>query len=139
MVVVDSDLIIKYLRKKPRFAEDYLNNLFDNNERLKTTIFNYAELFEGAYLTNNVPKNLRYVKEFLAKFEILPFQLIDADLFSQIHAQLLRSGTPVGDVDVLIASIVINQGETLVTQNIKHFGKISRLKIRDWGKNSTKI
>ena len=132
MVVIDSDLIIKYLRKKPIFAVKYLNKLLDNEERLKTTIFNYAELLEGAYLTNNVPKNLRFIKEFLLKFEILPFQLPDANLFSQIHAQLLKNGTPVGDMDVLIACIVLNQNETLVTRNIKHFSKIPLLKIKDW-------
>ena len=137
MVVIDSDLIIKYLRKKPKYAVEYLNELFDKEERLKTTIFNYAELLEGAYLTNNVPKNLRYIKEFLAKFEILSFQLLDANLFSQIHAQLLKSGTPVGDMDVLIASIVLNKGETLITRNTKHFSKIPRLKIKDWSQNST--
>jgi tRNA(fMet)-specific endonuclease VapC len=135
MVVIDSDLIIKYLRKKPKFTVDYLNKLFDNEERLKTTIFNYAELLEGAYLTNNVPKNLRYIKDFLAKFEILPFQTQDADLFSQIHAQLLKSGTPVGDMDVLIACIVLNRGETLVTRNTKHFSRIPMLKIQDWSEN----
>ena len=137
MVVIDSDLIIKYLRKKPKYAVEYLNELFDKEERLKTTIFNYAELLEGAYLTNNVPKNLRYIKDFLAKFEILSFQLLDANLFSQIHAQLLKSGNPVGDMDVLIASIVLNQGETLITRNTKHFGKIPLLKIKDWGQNSS--
>ena len=132
MVVIDSDLIIKYLRKKPEFAVDFLNNLFENENKLKTTIFNYAELLEGAYLTKNVPKNLRYIKEFLSKFEILSFDIQDADLFSQIHAQLLKSGTPVGDMDVLIASIVLNQGETLVTRNLKHFSKIPMLKVLDW-------
>ena len=137
MVVIDSDLIIKYLRKKPKYAVEYLNNLFDKEERLKTTIFNYAELLEGAYLTNNVPKNLRYIEDFLAKFEILSFQLPDANLFSQIHAQLLKSGNPVGDMDVLIASIVLNQGETLITRNTKHFSKIPLLKIKDWSQNSS--
>jgi len=139
MVIIDSDLIIGYLRKKPKFTVKYLNKLLDNEESLKTTIFNYAELLEGAYLTNNVPKNLRYIKEFLGKFEILPFQLSDADLFSQIHAQLLKNGTPVGDMDVLIASIVLNQNETLITGNIKHFSKIPLLKIKDWTKNSSEV
>jgi len=139
MVVIDSDLIIKYLRKKPIFAVEYLNKLLNNEERLKTTIFNYAELLEGAYLTKNVPKNLRYIKEFLSKFEILSFRLPDADLFSQIHAQLLKNGTPVGDLDVLIASIVLNHDETLITRNIKHFSRISMLKIKDWGQKSSDI
>ncbi len=134
MVVIDSDLIISYLRKKPKFTVKYLNELLDSEESLKTTIFNYAELLEGAYLTNNVPKNLRYIKEFLENFEILSFQLPDASLFSQIHPQLLKDGTPVGDMDVLIASIVLNNNETLVTRNIKHFSKIPLLKIKDWTK-----
>lgn len=93
-----------------------------------------TELLEGAYLTNNVPKNLRYIKEFLLKFEILTFQLADANLFSQIHAQLIKNGTPVGDMDVLIASIVLNQNETLITRNTKHFSKIPLLKFIDWTK-----
>lgn len=132
MVVLDSDLIIKYLRKKPKYAVEYLDDLFDSGEIMRTTIFNYAELIEGAYLAKNVLKNLRIVKDFLLKFDILHFRTQDAEKFSQVHAQLIKNGTLIGDMNVLIASIVLNHDETLITRNIKHFSMIPLLKIINW-------
>ncbi len=132
MVVIDSDLIIKYLRGKPQIAIDFMDNLFESNEKMNTTIFNYAEIIEGAYLTKNVSKNLRYAEKFLEKFEILPFQMTDAQLFAQIRAQLGKSGNIIGDFDVLIAAIAMNRNETLISRNVKHFSRIPMLKFLSW-------
>jgi predicted nucleic acid-binding protein len=50
MPIIDTDLMINYLRKKPE-AVQLILSLIKENETLKTTIFNVGELYKGAYLS----------------------------------------------------------------------------------------
>jgi predicted nucleic acid-binding protein len=61
MVVLDTDVLIYYLRGK---NESYLKikSLKKKEEPLNTTIFNVAELFKGCYSMKNVAKGLIKVK-----------------------------------------------------------------------------
>jgi tRNA(fMet)-specific endonuclease VapC len=39
---------------------------------------------------------------------------------------------PIGESDLLIASIVLANKQVLITRNKKHFERISGLKVEDW-------
>ena len=41
-------------------------------------------------------------------------------------------GEKIGDMDELIASIVIGQDETFLPRNIQHFERIKHLKLINW-------
>jgi tRNA(fMet)-specific endonuclease VapC len=41
---------------------------------------------------------------------------------------------PIDDIDILIAGIAIANHLIIVTNNIRDFGKIENLEIRDWSK-----
>jgi tRNA(fMet)-specific endonuclease VapC len=51
---------------------------------------------------------------------------------TQIYADLRRKGTPVDDIDLLIAGVAIANNLVLITHNQKHFGKIKGLELEDW-------
>ena len=44
----------------------------------------------------------------------------------------LLKGTPLADADIIIASIAIEEGLTLVTGNVRHYGRIEGLVIENW-------
>jgi tRNA(fMet)-specific endonuclease VapC len=52
--------------------------------------------------------------------------------YARIRSQLERSGRPIGNMDLLIASHAVSQGSTLVTNNIKQFSIVSGLKVEVW-------
>lgn len=141
MVFVDSDLIIGALRKnsndKNIQARLVLKELFAKPP-VKITIFNHGELFEGTYLTSNVAKSQRIMAIFLKKFEIVPFLLENSLIFARISAELQKKGKFIGDLDILIASIVIGNNDVLYTHNIDHFKRVPDLKIIDWMEIKTK-
>ena len=56
----------------------------------------------------------------------------DAIAYGQISAELRAKGEPIGIIDELIASIAINQEDTLITRNIRHYEKIPRVKLQNW-------
>ncbi|MHA1720645.1 MAG: type II toxin-antitoxin system VapC family toxin [Promethearchaeota archaeon] len=136
MVILDTDLIIKILRGKPSQAIDIYKFLVKHQVLLKTTIFTYSELYEGAYLSQNVPKSLDFLENFLGNFKIIPFSNADGKKFGQIQAILTKNGTPIGDFDVAIATIAINNDEILLSRNKTHFEKIPMLKFRNWDDRS---
>ncbi len=135
MVFVDSDLLIRCLRKNNtnvnKKARDVLKWLFLLGN-VKLTIFNYAELYEGTFWSPNVAKSQRILGNFLKKFELIPFSRSNSMEFAQISAELEMKGEKIGDLDVLIASIVIGQNDVLYTRNLNHFTRIKHLKIIDW-------
>jgi tRNA(fMet)-specific endonuclease VapC len=123
-----------FLLRKQR-AIDTITNLTENlsqNEKLKITIFNQGEIYTGAYCSKNKQKAIKEIDDFLKEFEILPFTINDAIKFGEIKAQLKEKGKNCGDMDILIATIVINNEEILYTNNINHFSNIFNLKICDW-------
>jgi tRNA(fMet)-specific endonuclease VapC len=49
-----------------------------------------------------------------------------------IRAQLEKKGTPIGPYDLLIAGLARSRGMTLVTNNIKEFGRVVSLQLENW-------
>jgi len=131
MPILDTDILIDYLRKKPE-AIKTIANLEKLKTSLRTTVFNVGELYKGAFLSSNVPKSLRGIQTLLRKLEIIYFEFEDAQTYGQISAELRKAGEPSGDFDELIASIVITRNETLITRNIRHYDKIPRISLQNW-------
>ncbi len=134
MVVLDTDVLIYYLRGK---NESYLKikSLKKKEEPLNTTIFNVAELFKGCYSMKNVAKGLIKVKSVVeALDDIYLFDNNSAEEYAKISSDLKNRGQPIGVMDELIASICITHQETLYSGNIKHFERIDDLNIKDWNK-----
>ena len=51
---------------------------------------------------------------------------------ANIYAESKKGGKPVGDADILIASIVISNDGLLVTNNTKHYEHIKNLRLVNW-------
>jgi len=67
---------------------------------------------------------LKEAREDLRRFEIIPFDEVIAEVAAEIDARLMRSGTPIGYPDVVIAATALSRSLTLVTRDIKHFSLI---------------
>ena len=52
--------------------------------------------------------------------------------YGRIAAELAQRGTPIGDLDVLIAAQAVHLRLTLVTNNVKHFARVRGLKVVNW-------
>jgi len=142
MVFVDSDLLInalKDLNSKSektntirKRAKKFLEYLFNNHPVVRTTVFNLAELYAGAYQSERVAKNVQIVEGFLEHFDVVYPVLKSAKEYAKLTADLENLGTPVGFSDLWIGCIVISEEDVLYTRNIGHFEKIPGLKVIDW-------
>jgi tRNA(fMet)-specific endonuclease VapC len=77
-------------------------------------------------------KKERMFKEFL---EAVPVFTIDDNavlLAAEIYADLRRNGKTVGDADILIAAIIINNHGKFISNNTKHYENIKGLNLINW-------
>jgi tRNA(fMet)-specific endonuclease VapC len=90
-----------------------------------------AELRFGAEKAGR-PKLVELVEAYLERLAILDWPNEDSVHYARIRSQLERSGKPIGNMDVLIASHAVSQGMTLVTNDLKHFSSVPGLKVEVW-------
>lgn len=72
--------------------------------------------------------------KFLQPYRSLPFDSAAAAIYGRLRASLDKAGTPVGPNDLLIASIALAGGLTLVTANVSEFSRVAGLAVEDWTK-----
>ncbi len=99
---------------------------------MAVSVISYGELVFGAKKSKFVDKNLRTVNLIKEIFPLVDVNCDAMDVFGEIKAFAQKSGKPIDDMDLLIASTAIANGFTLVTHNIKHFENIPNLKLVDW-------
>jgi len=68
----------------------------------------------------------------LASMVVLDFDVAAARKFAEVKAALIKRGVRTGDMDVLIASIAIVKGLSLITRNVKHFKNIPSLHVETY-------
>jgi tRNA(fMet)-specific endonuclease VapC len=99
---------------------------------LFTSTITVGELAYGASRSADEAGNLAAVRTLLAGLTVLPFDTVAAFLYGQLRASLWQKGQPIGDPDLLIASIAKAHGLTLATHNRGHFERIPGLQLTDW-------
>lgn len=127
-VIADTDFLIDLYRGKSR-ANEKITELNEENAILYTTTINAAELFEGAYKSQSVTASLLKVKNLISSFIVLNFTTADAQTFGELVTRL--KGKEIGAMDTLIASIAINTGSIVLTNNVTHFERTGVL-ITSW-------
>ena len=129
MVCLDSDILIDYLKEKD-YAIKKIKGFHEDNKVILTTSVNSFELFKGAIKSGNA-KTIEPLNALLSNIKILNFDLNSSRKAAEIFEDLKSKGKILDMADVMIASIVITNNETLITNNIGHFKRIPKLKLED--------
>src|SRR5258706_7571163 len=72
------------------------------------------------------------VDNFISNIAVVTFDETCATNFGRIASELTERGTPIGELDALIAAHAIALSVTLVTNNLKHFSRVPGLKLANW-------
>ena len=113
-------------------AREKLAVLVEDGEPLMATRFNVAELWVGVERTRDRQAERTAVETMLEPLTVLDFDESSARVFGRITARLDALGNPRGDMDILIASVVLVHGDRLVTRNVKHFAGIPELVVETY-------
>ena len=91
-----------------------------------------AELWFGVANSQKKNQNTAALKDFLEFITLLDWPFDAAPLYGRIRMQLQKLGTPIGAMDLLIASHALFINSVLVTNNTREFKRIPDLKIENW-------
>jgi len=128
--MLDTNICIYLIKKKPRSVLEKLAQ--HKISEVGISAMTVAELEYGVSKSALPDKNRDALDEFLAPFEIVPFDDRAAQEYGRIRAHLERKGTLIGSMDMLIAAHAQSLGVMLVTNNAKEFKRVPHLQVENW-------
>jgi tRNA(fMet)-specific endonuclease VapC len=73
------------------------------------------------------------VRQFLKIVRVLPWDAEAADWYAEIRHQLVSTGQPIGELDMMIAAQALSSSAVLVTNNSRHYARIAApLILENW-------
>jgi len=125
--LLDTDTCIFALRNHPGVRAHFERVAPD---QVALSAMNDAELWYGALNSQHPAHHSRCVEAFLKPLAVLPF---DAEAAKE-HARLRMAlrNQPIGERDLVIASVAMARGLTVVTHHQREFGRVPGLKAIDW-------
>ena len=106
-------------------------NAHYRNNAVCISAVTYAELMTGAMRIGSIRLQER-ISDFTSFLKITDWTFSCAQQFAIIQTALLNAGTPIGNMDTMLAAAALDIDATLVTNNVTHFKRITGLKIESW-------
>jgi tRNA(fMet)-specific endonuclease VapC len=95
-------------------------------------IITVAELWFGARKSLRPQATRREIDAFLKPLAVLPFDHDAAEEYALLRFELQRVGRPIGERDLLIASVAAARRLVVVTHNVSEFGRAPGVTVEDW-------
>jgi tRNA(fMet)-specific endonuclease VapC len=127
--VLDTNTLLDYFRGKGKVAANLL--AVSPGEVALPAIVAY-EVWVGVLGSQNARRRQAQYEQFLATVEVLPFDSAVGRRAAELRHALERRGEGIGPLDTLIAATALANNATLVTRNVREFGRVPRLKVADW-------
>ena len=128
--LLDTNTCIRYLNGRAAGVLRRLRSLSPSLIAVCSVV--KAELFFGAMKSARPVETLAAQKIFLDQFVSLPFDDAATEIYARTRSELEAAGTPIGPYDLQIAAIAIANDLTLVTHNLREFGRVQALRPEDW-------
>ncbi len=120
--LLDTDTVSYLVKGRAPEIESRLSSMMP--AMVCISVMTRAEL---QYDLKRLPGNHRLhlvIRRFLGIVRTLPWDIDAADWYAEIRHQLVRSGQPIGEMDMKIAAHSLSAGAVLVTNNRRHFERI---------------
>lgn len=130
MVCFDTDFLIAYLQNDSDATKKLEDLQAGNDATAVTTTVNAAELWKGVYRSKEKQKEIAKVKRLLDSLELITLDYESARVVGELDAAIKTN--PIGESDLLIASIALAHSQVLVTRNKKHFERVPGLEVEGW-------
>jgi len=129
MFALDTNTVAYFFKGMGKVAENMLQRAPDEIALPAIVLY---ELEVGVAKTRQAERRRRQLDELLASITVFEFGPAEARVTARLRAELEMSGAPIGPLDTLIAGTVLSRGATLVTRNLREFGRVPGLHVVDW-------
>jgi tRNA(fMet)-specific endonuclease VapC len=129
MYALDTNTVLDYFRGRGNVGANLL--ALPPREVALPAIVAY-EVWVGVLGSQNAGRREAQYAQFLATVDVLPFDHAVSRRAAELRLALERDGEPIGPMDTLIAATALAHHATLVTRNLREFGRVRGLKVVDW-------
>ena len=127
--LLDTDTCIYVVNRQPPQVVQRLLQMEPNNVGISA--ITGAELQFGAENSSS-QRGKAALAMFLTPLTIVPFGREAMMEYGRLRYFLKSKGTPIGPMDTLIAAHALACDLTLVTNNVREFSRVPKLKIENW-------
>jgi len=124
--LVDTDWAIHHLSGHQLIIQR-LQDL--QHEGLGLSVVSLAEIYEGVYYSRDPEESERSLIAFLESVSLIGIDEETAKIFARERGRLRADGMLIGDADLFIAATALQQGVTLLTNNRRHFERVTGLRM----------
>lgn len=131
MIHLDTTFLVDSIRESRRNEDGPARSWLAANraETLAISVFVLGELLVGAELHAEPALERTRVRQACGDLPVVTPRPRLAETYARVHAGLSRAGTPVATMDLLIASVALNEEASLLTANDAHFSRIPDLRV----------
>lgn len=128
--MLDTNSCIAIMKRRSVAIQDRLVDLSTDEVAVSSMVT--AELWYGVALSQKKKQNEAALRDFLDFVTILDWPGEASAIYGQIRAGLKEKGTPIGAMDLLIASHALFLDAILVTDNTRELRRVPGLKVENW-------
>jgi tRNA(fMet)-specific endonuclease VapC len=135
--LLDTNAVSAILKDKPKQVRQYFRMAVDRGEFVALSVIVRHELHYGARRSPNPQANFERLDDLFSQLgDPVPFTLQDAEISGDLRAELASRGELIGPYDLLIAAQALRLEATLVTANVREFGRVPGLAWEDWSREA---
>ena len=129
--LLDTNIVSYYLRRSLPALEQRINDGL-KHRTLAISVVTRAELRYGQIGMTPDDRRRSLIDSFFLRLPSVEWSIESADHYGALKHTFKTPGTPIGDMDTLIAAHALAENLILVTHNTRHFERIPGLKLEDW-------
>lgn len=127
LYLIDTDWVIHCLHGVRRVMDRVVQLRPDG---IAISVISLAELYDGVFGGTDPAGKEQELLDFLARgIASVELDAATATLFARERSRLRRAGSPIGDLDLLIAATALRHNLTLLSNNRRHFQRINGLNL----------
>jgi len=128
--MLDTDTSSYIIRNRPESVRVRFGKL--DSSQLCISVITHAELLYGVKSAASSRTIRPAVEDFVRRLTVFDWDSTAAEHYADIRTKLEAGGTPIGNMDMLIAAHARSVSAVLVTNNEKHFRRVSALTVENW-------
>ena len=128
--LLDTNICIYLIKRQPPEVLGRLREAGAGETALSS--ITVSERYFGAAKSGFPNKNRAALETFLLPFAVLSYDKAAVAVYGQLRADLERTGTPIGSLDLMIAAHAISPDLVLVTNNVREFWRVRGLSVDKW-------
>ncbi|OQX20040.1 MAG: VapC toxin family PIN domain ribonuclease [Desulfobacteraceae bacterium IS3] len=130
MYMLDTNICIYIIKKRPISILERFSEIQEG--QLSVSVVTLAELQYGVERSSSKKFNQQILNDFISRILVLYWDEGAANHYGKIRVYLEKKGTPIGNMDLMIASHALSRRCTLISNNLREFMRVPNLKTENW-------